>query len=161
MFAILNGVRKQQKPPDPRHVVKQAIDACFAVQSGTDPKALSKVINCKPPLHFTRFDTCSHLPCAQAVEETSRCLQSMKHFLYGDGETEANPETVMQLATDVWETECELISLLILNLAKLEFEVSPLQRSDIADPQYCKLPMDVVLLVLCVVRRHARMQHAF
>jgi len=56
----------------------------------------------------------------KAVEDISKYLQAMKVILYGEGDTDPNPELVQQQASEVYQSD--LLLLLVNNLEKFEFE---------------------------------------
>ncbi|KAG9291039.1 hypothetical protein G9A89_012911 [Geosiphon pyriformis] len=56
----------------------------------------------------------------KASEEISKNLATMKLILYGDNESEPIPETVAQLAQEVYNND--LLQLLVLNIWRFEFE---------------------------------------
>ncbi|PWZ00969.1 Mo25-like protein [Testicularia cyperi] len=56
----------------------------------------------------------------KAVEEVSKTLYSIKTILFGDGESDPQPEQVAQLATEVYSYD--VLQLLISHIGKFEFE---------------------------------------
>lgn len=56
----------------------------------------------------------------KATEEVSKTLFAIKTILYGDGESDPQPEMVAQLATEVYSSD--VLQLLIANIARFEFE---------------------------------------
>ncbi|KAG0234742.1 mo25 protein [Actinomortierella wolfii] len=56
----------------------------------------------------------------KATEDISKILVSYKSILYGDGESDPVPETVAQLAQEVYSNN--ILQLLVDNIAKFEFE---------------------------------------
>ncbi|CAJ0651508.1 5244_t:CDS:2 [Entrophospora sp. SA101] len=56
----------------------------------------------------------------KASEDISKNLTTMKTILYGDGENEPVPETVAQLAQEVYNND--ILHLLVLNIWRFEFE---------------------------------------
>ncbi|KAI5474724.1 calcium binding protein 39 [Pseudohyphozyma bogoriensis] len=56
----------------------------------------------------------------KASEDISKNLYQMKLLLYGDGETEPQPEIIAQLAQEVYAND--ILQLLILHIWRLEFE---------------------------------------
>ncbi|KAJ3138792.1 hypothetical protein HK100_012252 [Physocladia obscura] len=53
-------------------------------------------------------------------EDISKNLAAMKVILYGDGASDPNPELVAQLSHEIYNND--ILPLLIINIAKLEFE---------------------------------------
>jgi len=62
----------------------------------------------------------------KSSEELSKNIAGMKYVLYGDNEHEPNPDATVLLANEIYSSD--LLPLLIINLAKLEFEA----RKDVA-----------------------------
>ncbi|KAH8921808.1 Mo25-like protein [Atractiella rhizophila] len=56
----------------------------------------------------------------KTVEDISKHLYQVKVVLYGDGDQEVDPNTVSQLAIEIYSAD--LLGLLVINLWKLEFE---------------------------------------
>lgn len=59
-------------------------------------------------------------PRQQLMDEVSKYLAQMKNILYGEGDSEPNPDTVAQLANEVYNTD--LLQVLISNVSSFEFE---------------------------------------
>jgi calcium binding protein 39 len=58
----------------------------------------------------------------QVNEEISRLLTAIKTSLSGEGEAEASPDIIAQVANEVYAQD--LLSLMVTNLSKFDFEVS-------------------------------------
>ena len=65
---------------------------------------------------------CALCTIAQAVEDVSRSLSSMKSILCGGAEQEQQTETTAQLAQEIYNNH--LLLFLIDNLSKIDFEAS-------------------------------------
>lgn len=58
----------------------------------------------------------------QTNEEISRLLSSVKGYLTGENEAEPSADVIAQVANEVYAQD--LLSLMVVHMAKFEFEVS-------------------------------------
>ena len=63
------------------------------------------------------------LTCLQVNEEVSRLLATIKAYLSGENEVEPSADVIAQVANEVYAQD--VLSLMVVHLAKFEFEVSP------------------------------------
>lgn len=103
----------RQKPRTPGETVKSLKENIGRIDQGS-PEAKKRVSRLVE--HFAELWT-DH----QTNEEISRTLASIKTLISGDEANEPSPDVIAQVANEVYAQD--LLSLMVINLAKFEFEV--------------------------------------